>query len=53
MKILNELVRTVLTDASAESLFKTLVRFYKALHVLVKYVSLEGESYFFYINVML
>lgn len=44
MKILNELVRAMLTDISAESLFKTLVRFYKSLHTFVKYkVTYPGE----------
>ncbi|KAG1308712.1 hypothetical protein G6F64_005845 [Rhizopus arrhizus] len=53
MKILNELVRTVLTDASAESLFKTLVRFYKALHVLVKYkLAFPGDVSQSFINVI-
>ncbi|KAI9477713.1 MAG: FANCI solenoid 4-domain-containing protein [Benjaminiella poitrasii] len=37
MSILSELVKSVLTDVHAESLFKTLAKAYKTLHTLVKY----------------
>lgn len=40
MLILSELVKAVLTDIHAESLFKTLVKAYRTLHTFVKYVSL-------------
>lgn len=39
MKILSELVRTVLSDTSSENLFKNLAKLYKALQAFVKYVS--------------
>ncbi|MBM6386432.1 MAG: hypothetical protein JSY10_20965 [Paenibacillus sp.] len=39
MVILSELVKAVLTDVHAESLFKTLVKAYRTLHTFVKYVS--------------
>lgn len=41
MIILSELVRAMLTDVHAESLFKTLVKAYKTLHTFVKYVSYQ------------
>ncbi|KAG2232755.1 hypothetical protein INT48_001109 [Thamnidium elegans] len=37
MVILSELVKAVLTDVHAESLFKTLVKAYRTLHTFVKY----------------
>ncbi|KAG1213086.1 hypothetical protein G6F68_002062 [Rhizopus microsporus] len=37
MKILSELVRTVLSDTSSENLFKNLAKLYKALQAFVKY----------------
>ncbi|GAA5807873.1 hypothetical protein MFLAVUS_001253 [Mucor flavus] len=37
MVTLSELVKAVLTDVHAESLFKTLVKAYRTLHVFVKY----------------
>ncbi|KAG2213869.1 hypothetical protein INT47_001138 [Mucor saturninus] len=37
MIILSELVKAVLTDVHAESLFKTLVKAYRTLHTFVKY----------------
>ncbi|KAI7907431.1 FANCI solenoid 4-domain-containing protein [Cokeromyces recurvatus] len=37
MNILSELVKSILTDFHAESLFKTLAKAYKTLHTLVKY----------------
>jgi hypothetical protein len=42
--ILSELVKSVLTDLHAESLFKTLAKAYKTLHTLVKYVSLTKKN---------
>jgi hypothetical protein len=46
MIILSELVKAVLTDLHAESLFKTLVKAYRTLHTLVKYVSSAHISIF-------
>jgi hypothetical protein len=49
MMILSELVRAVLTDVHAESLFKTLTRAYKTLYTFVKYVSIKTyvDKHFF------
>lgn len=53
LMILSELVKSVLTDTHAESLFKTLTKAYKTLHTLVKYVShsplcLNKKTHLFY-----